>query len=207
MMCNHFKISILLFFIACFIDSTHSAAPLKMVILGFERDCVGSSKCGYTGRIYGNIAGDFSKWRGCFGIFLEHCYVRNDCSRYSPNWQSECFFSGNCYSTACRQLSNDDHCYCEDKSNPLRFRFRPGYAESWYRLAAFEINPYNPIPYNISAYFDVSNPPAGVKIIITSELLATTDGELHLQADPIIMCIGLMHALVKSIELLNKDWF
>ncbi|XP_059145065.1 uncharacterized protein LOC131932201 [Physella acuta] len=100
-------------------------------------------------------------------------------------------------------MGNDDHCYCEDMSNPYRFRFRPEFKNSWYMLAAFSIHPRLPNnPFNFSEKFDVSNPPAELR---NDAFLASTNGKLHLQAEPVIMFMGVLYALIMSMEMRIKD--
>ncbi|XP_059139757.1 uncharacterized protein LOC131927903 [Physella acuta] len=102
-------------------------------------------------------------------------------------------------------MGNDDHCYCEDKSNPYRFRFRPQFKNSWYVLAAYSLHPMEPKPYNFSEKFDVSNPPVELR---NDAFLASTNGKLQLQAEPVIIIIiimGALYALIMSMEMPIKD--
>ncbi|XP_059166826.1 uncharacterized protein LOC131949080 isoform X2 [Physella acuta] len=173
-----------------------------MTIEGYEKECKGVTDCVYTGRIYGNIVGDFSPNKGgCIWIYLENCNKDKDCSHNSGNWFKECLFPGRCFRTGCKQISDDDHCCCEDESNPYKFRSRPEFKNSWYRLASYESLPWDHRAYNVSEKFDVSNPPVALR---TNAFSASTNGKLQLQADPIIICVGAI--LVMFTELLNKDW-
>ncbi|XP_059143934.1 uncharacterized protein LOC131931223 [Physella acuta] len=184
-------------------DGTEKPMQLDMKIEGYEKECDAANNCVYTGRIYGRVAGYSNTSKCCYGIFLKHCYKNLDCSNYRSNWQNECFFGGNCMHSACKQMSNDDHCYCEDKSYPFRFRFRPEFKNSWYILAALSFYPrIHTNPYNFSERFDVSNPPVELR---NDAFLASTNGKLQLQAEPVIMFMGALYALIMSLEMTIKD--
>ncbi|XP_059139756.1 uncharacterized protein LOC131927902 isoform X2 [Physella acuta] len=100
-------------------------------------------------------------------------------------------------------MGNDDHCYCEDMSNPYRFRFRPEFKNSWYVLAAHSFYPSIPTsPYNFSERFDVSNPPVELR---NDAFLASTNGKLHLQAELVIIIMGAVYALIMSLEMPIKE--